>query len=63
MTFVRQEAPPGCENCTAYSNTVQDLLEDWHAAGCPKGPSEYSGQIGRALAMYLEHLGEHLRTA
>lgn len=62
MTFVRQEAPPGCENCTAYSNALKALLADWHAAGCPANPSEYSEQIGLGLAMYCEHLGEHLPT-
>jgi hypothetical protein len=62
VTFTRQEAPPGCDNCTAYANTIRDLLADWHAAGCPKGPSAWSRQIGAALAMYCEHLGEHLTT-
>ncbi|MEW1803235.1 hypothetical protein ACIGO7_35465 [Streptomyces virginiae] len=62
MTTTRHDAPPSCDNCTAYANTIRDLLADWHAAGCPKGPSEWSRQIGDALAMYLEHLGEHLTT-
>lgn len=63
MTTDGDEARPGCENCDAYSNALKALLADWHAAGSPTSPSEYSGQIGLGLAMYCEHLGEHLRTA
>jgi hypothetical protein len=62
VTLIRQEAPPGCDNCTAYSSTIKALLADWNDAGCPKRPSDWSRQIGAALAMYLEHLGEHLPT-
>lgn len=60
MTFVRKEAPPGCDNCAAYTNTIRTLLDDWATAGCPQNPSTYSAQIGAALAMYCEHIGEHL---
>jgi hypothetical protein len=63
VTGQRRDPPPGCDNCTAYSNTIKAMLADWQAAGCPKGPSEYSDQIGLGLAMYCEHLGEHLPTA
>ncbi|MER6488777.1 hypothetical protein ABT264_35175 [Streptomyces virginiae] len=60
MTLIPEDAHPGCDSCTAYANAIKTLLADWHAAGAPKGPSTYSGQIGLGLAMYLEHLGEHL---
>jgi hypothetical protein len=60
VTWQRQECPVACDSCRAYWNTLQDLGEEWDAAGQPYEPDGWSRIIGHALAMYLEHAIAHL---
>ncbi|GAA2629923.1 hypothetical protein [Streptomyces axinellae] len=60
MTWARQEITTSCDSCRAYWNTLQDLGEEWDAAGRPNDPHGWGRQIGAALAMYSEHLAQHL---
>ena len=60
MTWQRQESTSSCDSCRAYWNVLQDLGEEWDAAGRPVDPEGFGAVIGRALAAYLEHLGQHL---
>ncbi|MEU6543924.1 hypothetical protein [Streptomyces sp. NPDC046859] len=59
MTWQRQEIVSRCDSCRAYWNVLQDLGEEWDAAGRPADPDGWGVIIGRALAAYLEHLGQH----
>jgi hypothetical protein len=60
VVWQRVESTSACESCRAYWSTLQDLGEDWDAAGRPADPEVWGRQIGLALAMYAEHLGTHL---
>jgi hypothetical protein len=60
VTWERQESTSSCDSCRAYWNVLQDLGEEWDAAGRPVDPEGFGALIGRALAAYLEHLGQHL---
>jgi hypothetical protein len=60
VTWQRQEPTSSCDSCRAYWNVLQDLGEEWDAAGRPQDPEGFGNLIGRALAAYLEHLGQHL---
>jgi hypothetical protein len=60
MTWQRQETTTTCDSCRAYWKTLQDLGEDWDAAGRPNDPDGWGRQIGSALAMYSQHLADHL---
>lgn len=62
MTWERQESISRCDSCRAYWNVLQDLGEDWDAAGRPDDPAGWGAVIGRGLAAYLEHLGQHMNT-
>lgn len=60
MTWHRQECASQCDSCRAYWNTLQDLGEEWDAAGRPNDPAGWGRIIGQALAMYSGHLADHL---
>ncbi|MFF9118313.1 hypothetical protein ACF09Y_22385 [Streptomyces massasporeus] len=60
MTWQRQESTSTCDSCRAYWNVLQDLGEEWDAAGRPEEPDGFGVLIGRALAAYSQHLVEHL---
>ncbi|WP_318201082.1 hypothetical protein [Streptomyces sp. SCL15-4] len=60
MTWQRQESTSRCDSCRAYWNVLQDLGEEWDTAGRPADPDGWGTLIGRALAAYLDHLGQHL---
>lgn len=60
MTWQRQETTSRCDSCRAYWNVLQDLGQEWDTAGRPVDPDGWEQIIGRALAAYLEHLGQHL---
>ncbi|MET8113760.1 hypothetical protein [Streptomyces prasinus] len=60
VTWRRQESASRCESCRAYWAVLQDLGEDWDAAGRPDDPDGWGALIGRGLAMYSQHLAEHL---
>jgi hypothetical protein len=60
VTWLRQEIATSCDSCRAYWATLQDLGEEWDAAGRPNDPDGWGHQIGAALAMYAEHLAQHL---
>ncbi|WP_327335838.1 hypothetical protein OG384_04190 [Streptomyces sp. NBC_01324] len=62
MTVVweRIETSSRCESCRAYWNALQDLGEEWDAAGRPIDPEGWGRHIGQGLAMYSEHLVIHL---
>jgi hypothetical protein len=63
MAWNRVESTSTCESCRAYWSTLQDLGEDWDAAGRPNDPDGWGQVIGRGLAMYSEHLVTHLPPA
>lgn len=63
MTWRRQESASRCDSCRAYWAVLQDLGEEWDAAGRPDDPDGWGRQIGAALAMYSGHLVEHLPAA
>lgn len=60
MTWQRQESTSQCDSCRAYWNVLQDLGEEWDAAGRPADPDGWGVIIGRALAAYSQHLTDHL---
>jgi hypothetical protein len=60
MTWQRQESASRCDSCRAYWNTLQDLGEEWDAAGRPEGPNQWGVLIARGLTAYSEHLVSHL---
>ncbi|MEU6058013.1 hypothetical protein [Streptomyces sp. NPDC047097] len=60
MAWQRVESVSTCESCRAYWATLQDLGEEWGAAGRPNAHEGWGRQIGQALAMYSEHLATHL---
>lgn len=60
MTWQRQESTSRCDSCRAYWGVLQDLGEEWDAAGRPRDPDGWGALIGRALAAYCEHLQQHL---
>lgn len=60
MTWQRQESTSSCDSCRAYWNVLQDLGQEWDTAGRPVDPDGWGALFGRALAAYLEHLGQHL---
>lgn len=60
MTWQRQESTSNCDSCRAYWNVLQDLGEEWDAAGRPADPDGFGALIGRALAAYIDHLDQHL---
>lgn len=62
MTWTRRNAPAGCDNCTCYTNIINDLGEEWDSSGRPN-PNPGAGQMLTALTMYFEHLGTHLAPA
>jgi len=39
MTWQRQESTSQCDSCRAYWNVLQDLGEEWDAAGRPATPT------------------------
>ena len=59
MTWQRQESISDCDSCRAYWNVLQDLGEEWDAAGRPYDPDKWGQPIARGLAAYLEHLMQH----
>jgi hypothetical protein len=42
---------------------LQDLGEEWDAAGRPNDPDGWGALIGRGLVAYSEHLTDHLPPA
>jgi len=60
MTWRRQESTSRCDSCRAYWNTLQDLGEDWDAAGRPADPDGWGVLFARGLAAYSQHLADHL---
>lgn len=60
MTWERVESTSACGSCRAYWSVLQDLGEEWDAAGRPADPDGWGHQIGQALAMYCEHLKDHM---
>lgn len=60
MTWQRQESTSQCDSCRAYWNVLQDLGEEWDAAGRPADPEGWGVIIARALAAYSEHLTQHI---
>ena len=63
MTWQRQEIATTCESCRAYWNTLQDLGEDWDAAGRPNDPGGWGAVIACGLVAYSEHVVVHLGPA
>jgi len=60
VTWQRQASTSRCASCRAYWAVLQDLGEDWDAAGRPNDPDGWGRQTDAALAMYSQHLVEHL---
>jgi hypothetical protein len=60
VTWKRQEIATTCDSCRAYWNVLQDLGEEWDAAGRPADPDHWGVIIARALAAYSQHLAAHL---
>jgi hypothetical protein len=63
VTWQRQESTSQCDSCRAYWNVLQDLGEEWDAAGRPADPHGWGQIIGRALSAYLDHIQQHLPAA
>lgn len=59
MTWQRQESTSTCDSCRAYWNVLQDLGEEWDAAGRPADPDRWGVIFARALVAYSEHLATH----
>jgi hypothetical protein len=60
VTWQRQEITTTCDSCRAYWNVLQDLGEEWDAAGRPADPDGWGVIIARVLAAYSQHLADHL---
>lgn len=60
MTWQRIETATTCDSCRAYWNTLQDLGEEWDAAGRPIDPDGWGALIARGLVAYGEHAISHL---
>lgn len=60
MTWQRQGTASRCDSCRAYWGTLQDLGEEWDAAGRPNDPDGWGALIARGLVAYSEHLTTHL---
>ena len=63
MTWERQETASRCDSCRAYWNTLQDLGEEWDAAGRPVDPDGWGQLFARGLVAYGEHAITHLGPA
>ncbi|WP_435279142.1 hypothetical protein [Streptomyces sp. 1222.5] len=61
VTWQRQESNSSCDSCRAYWNVLEDLGEEWDAAGRPADPEGWGALIGRGLAAYLEHFDTHFK--
>ncbi|WP_405888819.1 hypothetical protein OG762_36680 [Streptomyces sp. NBC_01136] len=55
MTWQRQETTSRC-----YWNVLQDLGEEWDAAGRPNDPDGRGALITPGLVAYSEHVVDHL---
>jgi hypothetical protein len=60
VTWLRQEIATTCDSCRAYWSVLQDLGEEWDAAGRPADPDGWGVLFARGLAAYSQHLTDHL---